>query len=279
MQPVSQVLLKIEKALQDEIVTDSGITFYLDPTYKKEWQATVVGKIAALPIKSSKKNSSILSKLKVGDEVCVSYRVVADFTFKGDGHRFMQTTEDNPYKKEFINGKGEWVRKYALPKRSGLVGIVWVGVYTDKYGNPIDGAQGSEEDVDRWMSQFPFGKTDDYTFNNFFSYKGEDYWKCNIDDIYAISINGKLEAVGERVIGRFVEENVPEDIKNSILYDGDVKIRYQDRLRVLTGGKDLGLVKNNTVGINPNHLEKYTFYGKEYYLVKAGSITGKWSNN
>lgn len=279
MQPISQVLLKIEKALQDEIITDSGLKFYLDPTYKKEWTATVVGTVVGLPIKAYGHNKDVISKLKIGDEVCISYRVVADFSFKGDGYRFMQTTEDNPYHKEFINGNGEWVKKYALPKRSGLVGVTWVGVHTDKYSNYIDGVQGTESDVDRWMAQFPFGKTDDYTFNNFFSYKGKDYWRCNIDDVFAISVNGKLTAVGDKVIGRYVEEDVPDEIKKSILYSGEVKIRYQDRLRVLTGGESLGLVKNNTVGIIPGHLQKYTFYGKEYYLVKTSSITGKWSNN
>lgn len=279
MEPISQVLLRIDKALQDELITDSGLKLYIDPSYRKEWQASVTGFIEALPIKTSPKHSRILSQLKVGDEVCVSYRVVADFAFKGDGYRFMQTTEDNPYHQEFVNGSGEWVKKYALPKRSGLIGVVWVGVYTDRYGGYVDGQQGSEEEVDRWMAQFPFGKTDDYTFNNFFSYKGQEYWKCNLDDIYAIRVNGKLIAVGDRVIGRYIEEEVPEEIKKSLTYSGEMKIRYQDRLRVLTGGQSLGLVKNNTVSINQGHLEKYNFYGKEYYVVKEGSITGKWHNN
>lgn len=271
--------MKIDKALQDELITDSGVKFYLDPSYKKEWQAAVTGVIQALPLKYNKKQGKILSQLKVGDEVCVSYRVVADFSFKGDGHRFMQTTEENPHQKEWVNGRGDWIRKYALPKRSGFAGIMWVGALTDKYQNYIDGQQGSEEDVDRWLAQFPFGKTDDYTHNNFFSYKGEDYWKCNIDDVYAIHVNGKLLAVGTRVIGRYVEELIPDDIISHLNIMPGSKMRYQDRLRVLTGGESLGLKKNNTVSINPNHLEKYVFFGKEYYLVNERSVTGKWSNN
>jgi len=108
--------LTIEKSLQDEIVTDSGIKFYIDPTYRKEWQATVVATVAALPIKVSEKNKQVVESLQEGDTVCISYRVVANFSFKGDAHRFVQYTEENPYKKLFINGYGERIEKFALIK-------------------------------------------------------------------------------------------------------------------------------------------------------------------
>lgn len=279
MNPIGCILLKIEKSLQDEIITDSGIKFYLDPSYNKEWQATVTAKIAALPVKYSDKHSKIIGQLNIGDEVCISYRVVADFAFKGDGHRFMATTEPNPHRQEYINGKGDRIQKAAMPKRSGISGATWVGVLTNVRGDYVDGCQGSESDVDRWMAQFPFGQTDDYTFNNFISYNGEEYWKCNISDVFAKKVDGKLVAVGDRVIGRYVEEEVPEDIKRSLMFNGDMKVRYQDRLRVLTGGEDLGLKENNTINFTSGHLEKYSFYGKEYYMIRKKSINGLWSNN
>jgi len=279
LNPIGQILLKIDKSLQDEIITDSGIKFYLDPSFNKEWQATVTATIAALPVKYANKYANIISQLKVGDEVCISYRVVADFAFKGDGHRCMAATEDNPHKQEFINGKGERILKAAMPKRSGFAGIMWVGTLTNKFGDYIDGVQGDESAVDRWMAQFPFGQTDDYAFNNYISYKGEEYWKCNISDVFAKKVNGKLVAIGDRVIGRYVEEEVPEDVKRSLMYNGDMKIRYQDRLRVLTGGEDLGLKENNTINFITGHLEKYSFYGKEYYMIRKKSINGVWSNN
>lgn len=279
MNAVSQVILKIDKALQDELITDSGVKFFIDPSYKKEWQATVTAKIVSLPVKYTKEQQRVLNQLQIGDEVCISYRIVADFSFKGDGHRFMQITEDNPHKSEYINGKGERICKYALPKRTGFTKIMWVGAYSDRFNNLIDGSQGSEEEVDRWLAQFPMGKTDDYTFNNLFSYNGEDYWKCRIEDIFAKKVDGKLVAVGDRVIGRYVEEEIPNDVKIAMQMGDNVKIRHQDRLRVFTGGAELGLKESNTVSFNPNHLEKYTFYGKEYYLIKSSSIYGKWSNN
>ena len=279
MNPISQVLLKIDKALQDELITDSGIKFFIDPSYKKEWQASVTATIVALPVKYTKEQGKTLDQLKVGDEVCISYRVVADFSFKGDGHRFMQITEDNPHQQEFMNGRGEMIRKYALPKRSGLPGATWIGMLTDRFRQYVDRCQGTESEVDRWMAQFSYGKTDDYTYNNFFSYNGEDYWKCSPEDIFAKKIGGKIVSIGNRIIGRYVEEPVPTDIASQLSINRDVKIRYQDRLRVLTGGSELGLKENNTIHLNPNHLEKYTFYGKEYYMVKTSSVYGKWSNN
>ena len=122
MKPINHVILKIDNALQDEIVTNSGLKLYFDGSWAKEWNAAVTAKIVALPAKYTKSQNNILNQLNVGDEVCISYRIVADFCFKGDGHRFMPITEGSEYQQDFMNGKGESIRKCALPKRSGLIG-------------------------------------------------------------------------------------------------------------------------------------------------------------
>lgn len=271
------MLLTIPKALNDEIITDSGLKLYLDPSYSKEWHSAVTATIASLPIKCSPKDKKILSQLKVGDEVCCSYQIVADFDFSSDGERFMQATEDNPHMKEFVNGKGEWVKVYAMPNLKGISKIQWVGVYQDRNRRVIDGKQGTEMEIERWLSQFQFGKTDEYRFNNFFEYNGKEYWKCNLSQIFAKKVDGHLVAIGDRVIMKPVEENVPTEIARQIIKGtDDVKIRYQDRGRVLTGGKEKELKKEETVSFQQQHLEKYEFYGKNYFLINQNLIQGKW---
>lgn len=278
--PVSQVLLTIPKALSDELITDSGVKFYLDPEYHKEQNVAVVATIAALPIKYSKQDKKILDQLKVGDEVCVSYSIVADFEFKSDSDRFMKATEDNPYVEEYTNSKGEWVKIYAVPNLKGLSKIQWVGVYQDRNRKVIDGTQGTERDVKRWLSQFQIGKTDIYNFNNYFEYNGAEYWKCSPNLIFAKKENGHLVAIGDRVISRPIEEDVPREIARAIVTTtDDVKIRYQDRGKVLTGGKEIGIKKEQTISFPPLFNEKYKFYNKDYFLIRQKYIGGIWNNN
>ena len=277
LQPVSQVLLSVDKALNDEITTDSGLKLYLDSSFKKEWNVAVTAKIAALPIKVSKKDEAIISQLKVGDEIAMSYQVVADFEFKGDGHRFQPSTEDDRYVKEFINGKGETVRVYGLAKRSGFKGLTWIGTYQNKFREVIDGVQGDEEVVERWLSQFQLGKTDDYSFNNFFEYNDKDYWKAFPDEIFAKKVKGHWVAIGDRIICKPVEEEVPNEILINIQHKESVKIRHTDRAEVLSGGKRMGLKKGDIVSFDPQKMEKYKFENKDFYLINERLVNGKWN--
>lgn len=275
-QPINQVLLRIDSAFQEEIITDSGLKLYFDPTYRKEQNVSVIATIVALPLKVNPKHKYIYDSLKAGDEIAMSYRVVADFEFQSDAKRFMQTTEDNPHIKEYINARGEWVKAYALP---GKISKIWVGIYQDRNRNIIDGMQGSEAQMERWLAQFPLGKTDIYTFNNLFSYKGKNYWKCDVDDIFAKKVKGHWVAVGDRTICKPIDEIVPDSILVGELKGQDVKIRYQDRGKILTGGKRKGLKKDEVVSFNPRYLEKYSFENKEYYLINEQLINGTWGKN
>jgi len=276
--PLTQVLLSIEKPLQDSITTDSGLKFYVDPSYKKEWQASVTATIAALPINPNPKDKKILDQLKVGDKVCISYQIVSEITYGSDGNSFMLATEENPYVREFYNGKGQSVRVYALPKRVGLIGAIWCGVLLDNRRELIDGVQGTEEEVERWLSQFPFGKTDIYTFNNFFEYNGTDYWKCNLTDIFAVKKKGHLIAVGDRVICKPVDEEIPDKflINDNGLAE-KIMIRHQDRGRVISGGKEKGIKKDSIISFEPTHVERYEFWGQQYFLINERLVNGKWN--
>lgn len=274
--PLNQVLLTIPQALTEELITDSGLSLYIDPSFNKNWQAAVTATIADLPIKVQPQHKYIFDSLKVGDEVAISYRIVSEFTFDSDSGQFMQATEDNPHIREFVNGRGEWVKAYALPKRSGLPGIMWCATYTNSKRQFIDGIQGDESEVERWLSQFPFGKTDRYQFNNYFEFQGKDYWKADLDDLFAVKRKGHWVAVSDRVICKPIDEKVPDPYLIAEHKGHDVKIRHTDRARVITGGKEKGIKKDSIVSFDPRHLEKYTFDNKEFYLIKESMINGTW---
>lgn len=270
---VSYALLSIDKAFQDEIVTESGIKFYLDGSYNKEWCVAATATIEQLPTNPDPKYKKIASQLSVGDEVAINYQVVYDLTFGDDGKQFMPTTEGDDRMRFFINGYGEKLDVVALP---GKIAPIWVGCYRNKIGDLVDGAQGTQSDVERWLSQFPIGKTDRYTFNNLFEYDKKDYWKCELNQIYAVRRKGHLIALGEKVICLPVEEKVPVFYIPNAIQNKDVKVRYTDRGRVLSGGKDIGLKKDMIVAFNPSSLERYDFFGKQYYIINQNRILGKW---
>jgi hypothetical protein len=52
----------MDKAYQDEIALDSGLTLFLDPSWNPEWNSTVTGKAELVP-------SSLSKKISKGDEV------------------------------------------------------------------------------------------------------------------------------------------------------------------------------------------------------------------
>lgn len=277
IKPITQVLLSVEKALQDELITDSGLKFYLDPTYSKEWNASVTATIAKLPIRLSPADKKIADQLREGDEVGISYQVVADFEFSGDGHRFMPSTEDNPHLREWMNGKGERLGVYAIKKRRGI-GIMWVGSYLDKSGNVISGQQGSEHDVERWLAQFPLGKTDIYRHNNFFEYGGRDFWKCDLSQIFCRRRKGKIIAVSNRVICTPIDEAIPTNVLYHLQAaagsDQEIKVRYQDRATVVSGGEAKGLKPGTVIHFQPGHVEKYTMWGENFYLINENLVQG-----
>lgn len=276
LSPVTQVFLSIDKPLQDELITDSGLKLYADPSYRKEWMSSVTATITGLPIKVNPKEKRILDNLKIGDEVAISYKVVADFEFKGDGERFMPATEGSDQYQEFVNGKGDWIRVYCLPTRRGLSDITWVGFLKNKFGDILSGVQGTQSEVERWMSQFQYDKTDIYTFNNLFEYDSKDYWRCNLTDIFAKKVKGHLVAVNNRVICIPIDEDIPSELLPNIRHHSSVKIRYADRARVLSSANK-NFKKDEIISFQPEKVEKYIFWGKNYYLINENLILGKWT--
>jgi hypothetical protein len=276
--PLSQALLSVEKAINDEIVLDSGVKLYMDGSYRKEWESAVTATVKALPEKISSKEKKIAEKLSAGDEVAIDYRVVYDLEFKGDGERFMPVTEENPYRQEFANGKGEWLRCYALPTRKGLSKATWVGTYFGKYNHFVDGCQGDEAALNRWKSQFQFGKTDIYSHRNLFSYNKQDLWKADLNQIFAKKKDGHIVAVGNRIICKPIDEDVPRETNDLLIRTTDVKIRYQDRARVISSSRS-DIKKDYIISFRPMDIERYVMWGQEYYLINEKFVQGLWSKN
>lgn len=275
--PLHCALVQFESAFQDEIVTPSGLRLYLDSSYNKNFTVTVTGTIAALPIKAkTPKEQKILDQLSIGDEVCVSYLVIHDLDYISDGEQFMETSEGSDLMRSWQNAKGEKLEVIALPAIHSF-NPTWVGYYKSKRNELIDGVQGSQSTVEKWLAQFPLGKTDRYTFNNLFSFNGQEYWKCEFSQIYAKKHKGHIVSVGEKIICLPIDEEIPDFVKADLRnITGDVKIRYQDRARVLHSGINKRFKKDEIIAFNPAFLEKYEFFSKEYYIISDHLVHGKY---
>lgn len=275
--PITGVLVAIDKEFQDEIITPGGLRLWLDGSYNKNFTATVTGKITALPITAkSEQDRKVLQQLSIGDEISFSYKVVSDIDYVSDGDQFMPITEGDDRHREWITGRGEKLFCYCIKNRKTWSDI-WIAYYLNRYNQHVDGVQGDQETVERWLSQFSMGKTDRYTHSNLFNLNGKNYWKCDIEEIFAKKVNGKPVSVSNRVICSPIEEPVPLDVKIHLVALGEeAKIRYYDRGEVVSGHTNLdGVKRGDTIMFPERFLEKYEMWGNEYFLINKMFVHSK----
>lgn len=270
--PLNHVLLEMPNPLVEEIITNGGLKLFIDPSYHPEWNCTVTGKVIGAPLK-------IKTPLKEGDEVAFSYGVVADTTFGTEGDFFMPVTEENPYQMKFVNSASHTLTITSLPPVFGKFTNIWAGLLVDEYNNHLDGFQGKESDVKRWMAQFKFSGVQDFKYKNLIEADGKIMWKATVNDIYAKKEGDKIVAVGDRVICEPIEVDVKYrlEVQSGIhIPASSVKIRYYDRAKVISGGSEIGIKEGDIVGFHHNFVEKYEFWGKQYFVIKTKRINGIW---
>lgn len=275
--PLNAALVTIERAFQDEITTPSGFKLWMDGSYNKNFTATVTGKISALPIQAkNSQQKKLLRELSIGDEVAFSYQVVFDIDFTSDGEQFMPVTEGNDRARKWISGQGEKIFVDCL-KNPKTWSDIWIGYYLNRYNQHVDGVQGNQEEVERWLSQFSIGKTDRYTHTNLFNFNGKNLWRCELDKIYAKKVNGKPVALNNRIICEPIEEAIPLEIKMHLVNFGEsASIRYQDRGKIISGHTNIkGLKRGDKVMFPERFVEKYELWGSEYYLINKNFVHSK----
>lgn len=278
--PLNTVFLSLDKALNDEILLEGGSKLYLDPNYNPEWNATVTGKVAGIPKHPTGECAEVASKIKIGDEIAFTYRVVSDMCQTKVDDYFMPTKADNPQQQKFVNFKKDILTITTMPPVFRHIKDIWVGLLTDKAGNHLSGIQGNQSDVERWMSQFKFSGVQDLGFLNLLHCGEQNLWRCAFTEILAKKIGDKIIAINDRVICTPIEERVKERYEletGTALPYQDVKMRYIDRARLVSGGEELGFKKGDIIGFEPNYCEKYQMWGKEYFLIKKRRVQGIWS--
>lgn len=268
LKPIHKVFLKIDKPFEDEIQMGE-LKLYVNPEYNPEWRSTTSAVVANTPIGYN-------GKVKKGDEVAVSFRVVATRSFVHDKRELFSPVEENPYQRKFLSNQGSWIQVIAF---EGLIGLSWVGTCVDKFNNFVSGMQGNEHELERWLSQFSFSQEEKYNFDNLIEIGGDKFWKCNTDEIFAKKVNGKIVAVGDRIICQPIEADVKDRYEimtgNALPYN-TVRVRLQDRAYMVSGGEDMGFKEGDILAFRESYVERYNLWGKDYFLVKKKRIIGLW---
>lgn len=271
MKGANYFLIKLDKPLQDEILLSGGLRLFLAADYDHSWNVTVTGEVAFEPENPKEKHKYI----QVGDSVAISYQIVNDRKFTADSQIF-RMEQDYPEWKQYYNGKGEYIKIIKLAKRHGGH---YAGVYYNKRHELIDGAEGTESDVNRWLAQFPMSNSKDFVYENLVEINGMAYWKVKKEQIFAKKIKKKLFSCSEFVICEPLVVDLTERIsimKGLHLAPKSILTRYTDRGKVVTGGKDLGIERDEIVGFEPEYVNKYRLFDKDYFLIKQSRINVKW---
>jgi hypothetical protein len=255
--------------MMDEIILSGGLKLYMDTTFEAEWKVCGSGYAKVIP--ESVKN------VNENDEVAISYFIIADRIFPATDGSYFPVTEPNPHYEKYKNAKGNWITKLAFQLPRG--GIKWMGMLQDNYMNLIDGAEGTQSQVERWLSQFSFGADDNFTYANLIQIGDKSYWKADDFNIFAKKVGDEIVSISDRVICKpaQIDLTTQYNIQNgAIEAPWTVVGMYTERGEVISGGENLGLKKGDIIGFEPKFCERYTLWNKECFLIKDTHIDVIW---
>lgn len=275
MKPINEYLIELDSALIETIKSKGGVEFYIAAEFAFEWNVSVTGRVVAIPENGRLRNEHI----KLNDEVAISYMVVNDRKFIADRHIFKPYI-DEAYHKQYYNGKGEWLRITGLNLPNGKV--LWVGTYTNKFHKLIDGCEGTETDMNHWLSQFPMSNAKNFVFKNLVIIDGKEYWKVEKELIFAKKLKNRLFSCSEYILCKPILLDLTQRIsimKGIHLADQSIMTRYFDRATVVSGGSEFGIKKDDIISFEEKYVNKYMLFGEEYFLIKDSRVLGKWQTS
>ncbi len=270
MRTLTRFLLDIPKPLMDEIILSGNLKLYMDTSFKAEWKGccSAFAKVIPESVKGIDEN----------DELAISYFVVADREYPHNDNSFHPVTEGQPYLEKYKNSKGWWLHKGAL-KIPSTGALKWYGFIQDERMEWLDGTEGTQSDVERWMGQFSFGHDDNFTYKNLIQIEGKQYWVTEDFNIFAKKVDGKITTVSDRVICKPIQQDMTDryNIANGTVHPPFSYIgMFLDRGILVSGGEDLGLKKGDIIGFEQKFCERYTLWNRECFLIKKDRIDAIW---
>jgi co-chaperonin GroES (HSP10) len=288
--PVDYVWVRMEKAYQDEIETESGIKLYTDTTFHPEHHTTILGEIVTVPERLSAEyvRQGNYVNMMPGDKVCFSYLVVFDHDYDDTGHHFSLTDVIPGFYELWDNAEGEQVRITRF-------GDIVAGVFTNKQGELIDGVQHKGHNawgkVEAWRAKFKMEGHAVIKHNNCVEINGETLWRVDwrylffrVDNL----VNNNDEMLKQEIVMApgycllFPEVNEKTysgkiELLQPVLanHTSDAAGRVIANGPPLWGREDSRLEKGDRVLFDKNYAEKYVINGQEVLILKHRYIIAR----
>lgn len=270
--PTNRILLKLDKLYTDELITEGGLKLYFDPSFSPEWNVTCTGTVAALPRKA-------LPDLQIGDKVYFTYHIVNERKWEDDKKFFVRNNLGNEYIREYTDKLGGTIKVMRFPNGKGFA-EKWGAAYINEYQVHIDGCQGSEKDIDRWLAaNFQYGYAQQMKYKNLIEISGDDFWIAKDVEIFAIKRGDELIATPGYAICKplRIDIGMRVAIAEGIQVPENTMILIpEDRGEIIAMGPEKGMKisakKGNTVLFNKKLVEKYEFDGEKLFVVKHNRI-------
>ncbi len=285
----NNILVELEKSFQDEIIADNGIKFYRDTTFRPEWNVTVKGRVASVPLKLTVGNGgnqsldpdrvNIRQIVKPGDEIIFSYLVVMNRKMTDNaGEVFTRDQPTDPYTCTWSNPNGLMIVRVYLMNNKFEVGIL-----DTKTKIWVDRIKGSSSEVQDFIGKHMPSENHGFNYGNLLPYNGRDYWMVDYSNAIAIKRGFSVyEMVGDYVLLEPIREP-HRGVYQGVLEIHEIKqdTDYRAIAKVVSIGLPLkGAVKlsvkpNDTIVTDIRYVEKYEIDGHDYWVVRQKYIYGK----
>jgi len=283
------IIVELSKAFQDEIVTGSGFKLFKDTTFRPEWNVTVSGKVASVPLNLTMGDGRFHSLypdrpdinqiVQVGDEIIFSYLVVMNRALTNNAGDLYEKDEiRDPYITTWTNSKRLRILRFYLNNDKYECGL-W-NLKTQEW---IDRVRGGEKDVENFMAKYMPSEHAEFNYKNILPYEDKEYWK--VDYIQAIAIkrkDGNFDMIGDYVLVEPIREPRHGYEQGLIeVYNLQQDEDYKAIGRVVSIGEPLkGKVKlsikpNDTICTDIRYVEKYEIDGKDFWIIRQRYIYGK----
>lgn len=286
----NNILVKLDKKFQDEIVSDGGIKFYKDTTFRPEWNSTISGEVISVPMKITIGDGQIHSldpdrvrisqNVKPGDEIVFSYLVVMNRRMTDNaGEIFTREQPLSPYVTVWTNPNGlQIVREYLMNDK------YQIALIDTKSNIIVDVVKGSEKHVEDFMGRYMPTENHGFNYSNIFPFEDKDYWMVDYSNAIAIKRKNGYEMIGDYVLLQPIREpyrGTYEGVIEVHEIKQDTDFRATARLlsigEPLKGDKRLNVKPDDIIVTDIRYVEKYEIDGKDYWVVRQKYIYGKQS--
>jgi len=286
------VLVTLDKLFQDELVAPGGMVFFKDTSMRPEWNTTISGKVASVPLtvnigdgSRSQSYDPARPRIKLivqpGDEIIFNYMVVMNRSNTDNaGDIYEKEKPQDPYTTVWTNHKGlKIVRIYLGSDR------FEIGLFDTNSKSWVERIKGNERDVESFLGRYMPTEQTIFNYGNLVPFENKEYWKVDYRSIIAIKKNSTFEMVGDYVLLEPIREPLRKQYEGSLYVhnlEQDKDYRAIGKVvsigEPLEGDVKLSIETNDTIVTDIRYVEKYEIDGTDYWVVRQKHIYGKQQN-